>query len=103
MRTTGVRELKNSLSEYLRMVLDGETVLVTDHGTVVAQLTAPPQHVGRIGESEEEAIARLGRTGKLRMAKGEPRSATADPLPKPHGKIDLAAALRATRADRNLP
>jgi len=44
MKTVGVRELKNSLSEYLRRVRSGESVLVTDRGEVVAEL-APPGDV----------------------------------------------------------
>ncbi len=41
MRTVGIRELKNSLSEYLRRVRSGESVLVTDRGEIVAQLSPP--------------------------------------------------------------
>jgi antitoxin (DNA-binding transcriptional repressor) of toxin-antitoxin stability system len=41
MRTAGVRELKAKLSEYLREVARGETILVTDRGRVVAELRAP--------------------------------------------------------------
>jgi prevent-host-death family protein len=41
MRTVGIRELKNSLSEYLRRVRSGESVLVTDRGEIVAELTPP--------------------------------------------------------------
>jgi prevent-host-death family protein len=41
MKTVGIRELKNRLSEYLRSVRAGEGVLVTDRGEVVAEL-APP-------------------------------------------------------------
>ncbi|MBI2829260.1 MAG: type II toxin-antitoxin system prevent-host-death family antitoxin [Acidobacteria bacterium] len=41
MKTVGVRELKNRLSEYLRHVRSGEGVLVTDRGEVVAELTPP--------------------------------------------------------------
>jgi antitoxin (DNA-binding transcriptional repressor) of toxin-antitoxin stability system len=37
----GVRELKNRLSEYIRQVRRGESVLVTDRGEVVAELTPP--------------------------------------------------------------
>jgi prevent-host-death family protein len=36
MKTVGVRELKNRLSEYLREVRAGETVLVSDRGEVIA-------------------------------------------------------------------
>jgi antitoxin (DNA-binding transcriptional repressor) of toxin-antitoxin stability system len=43
MKTVGVRELKNRLSEYLRHVRSGEGVLVTDRGEVVAELTLPGQ------------------------------------------------------------
>jgi prevent-host-death family protein len=43
MKTVGVRELKNRLSEYIRQVRSGESVLVTDRGEVVAELT-PPGH-----------------------------------------------------------
>jgi len=41
MRTVGIRELKNSLSEYIRRIRAGETVLVTDRGEIVAELSAP--------------------------------------------------------------
>jgi prevent-host-death family protein len=41
MKTVGVRELKNRLSEYIRQVRSGEGVLVTDRGEVVAELTSP--------------------------------------------------------------
>lgn len=43
MKTVGVRELKNRLSEYIRQVRAGEAVLVTDRGHVVAELAAPGQ------------------------------------------------------------
>ena len=39
MKTVGIRELKNRLSEYIRQVRSGDTVLVTDRGEVVAELT----------------------------------------------------------------
>ena len=39
----GIRELKNRLSEYLRLVRAGELVQVTDRGTVVAEIRAPGQ------------------------------------------------------------
>lgn len=43
MKTVGVRELKNRLSEYIRQVRAGEAVLVTDRGQVVAELAPPGQ------------------------------------------------------------
>ena len=41
MKTVGIRELKDRLSEYLRHVRGGESVLVTDRGEVVAEITSP--------------------------------------------------------------
>lgn len=41
MREVGIRELKNRLSEYIRLVREGEVVMVTDRGEVVAELRAP--------------------------------------------------------------
>jgi len=41
MRSVGLKVLKNKLSEYIRLAAAGETVLVTDHDRVVAQITAP--------------------------------------------------------------
>jgi antitoxin (DNA-binding transcriptional repressor) of toxin-antitoxin stability system len=41
MRAVSVRQLKNRLSEYLRLVRNGEEILVTDHGEVVAELRRP--------------------------------------------------------------
>ena len=38
---TGVRELKDNLSRYIRRVEAGERVLVTAHGRVVAELVPP--------------------------------------------------------------
>jgi prevent-host-death family protein len=43
MKTVGVRDLKNRLSEYLRRVRSGENLLVTDRGEVVAELLPPGQ------------------------------------------------------------
>jgi antitoxin (DNA-binding transcriptional repressor) of toxin-antitoxin stability system len=41
MKTVGVRELKNRLSEYLRQVRSGQSVLVTDRGEVIAEFSPP--------------------------------------------------------------
>ena len=45
MKAVGVRELKKHLSEYLRLVRNGEEILVTDRGEVVAQLRPPSPRV----------------------------------------------------------
>ncbi len=41
MQRVGIRELKNHLSEYLRLVAGGESIVVTDHGRPVAEIRRP--------------------------------------------------------------
>ena len=61
VKAVGIRELKNRLSEYVRMVRAGDTVLVTDRGEVVAELR-PPGEISREDPSDKilEALARRG-------------------------------------------
>jgi len=47
MRSTGIRELKNNLSQYVRQVEAGERIAVTAHGRVVAELAPPAVAKGR--------------------------------------------------------
>ena len=65
MRTIGIRELKNRLSEVVRTVKGGEHVLVTDRGTVVAELVPP----GRAGADPTipAGLARLAERGVARV------------------------------------
>jgi prevent-host-death family protein len=50
----GLRELKNKLSQYVQRARSGETVLITDRGEVVAELSAP-----RKGSDAGEATTTL--------------------------------------------
>ena len=63
----GIRELKNRLSEYLRLVRAGEVVMVTDRGEVVAELR-PPGVGGEV--SRYPGLEELARRGQVRL--GEP-------------------------------
>ncbi len=38
MLTTGVKDLKNRLSQYLSSVKGGEEVIITEHGKVIARI-----------------------------------------------------------------
>ncbi len=50
MTSTGIRNLKNNLSRYVRRVTAGERIAVTDHGRIVAELVPPATAVtGRRG------------------------------------------------------
>ena len=63
MKTVGVRELKDRLSEYLRLVREGEEVLVTDRGRVVAELRQP----GTRGDMAYPALLEAVRAGRVRL------------------------------------
>ena len=71
MRAVGVRDLKNRLSEYLRMVRNGEEILVTDRGEVVAELRQPsPRSTVAYPEllkAVHEGRARLGTGNRLEL------------------------------------
>jgi antitoxin (DNA-binding transcriptional repressor) of toxin-antitoxin stability system len=72
MQTVGVRDLKNRLSEYLRRVRQGERVLVTDRGEVVAEFSPPWQ--GQVDSSVPVALQALHKRGLLTLgaqAEGE--------------------------------
>ncbi len=79
MRTIGVRELKARLSQVLREVQQGESVLVTDRGRVVAELRVPDASP-RAGNVPPPAIARLAATGHLRLAEPTPDPYPASPI-----------------------
>jgi antitoxin (DNA-binding transcriptional repressor) of toxin-antitoxin stability system len=77
MRTAGVRELKAKLSEYLRDVARGETILVTDRGRVVAELRAPGAPAGDLDARARRARELMARGLLLRPAISTDRGALA--------------------------
>lgn len=94
MTVTGIRELKNKLSEYLRLVRDGEAVLITDRGRVIAQITPPPAYLDGAGDSEQAALARLARAARVRLGVGEFAS-----LNEPELDVDIPAGEAADALD----
>jgi prevent-host-death family protein len=70
MKAVGVKELKARLSEYLRLVRTGETVLVTDRNEVVAELR--PAHRQSLGPpSIEQALERMADEGRVVLRASE--------------------------------
>ena len=95
MRTVGLKVLKNRLSEYIRIVTGGETVLVTDRDRVVAELR-PPQ--GRGPLTSDALLAEAMRQGWLSaplvVREGPPPRAPVAPL------AQLLQELESDREDR---
>jgi prevent-host-death family protein len=65
MKSVGLRELKNRLSEYVRKVRSGEGVLVTDRGEIVAELIPPGQ--GSDERGVPSGLVALARRGQLTL------------------------------------
>lgn len=86
MKTVGIRELKNRLSEYVREVRLGERVLVSDRGLIVAEL----REAGADGtEGVPSGLAALAKDGQVTLASLEG--------PPAYPKLRRAAAAIATR------
>ena len=86
--TVGIRDLKAQLSEYLRQVKAGETVIITEHGRPIGRIVPEP-------ESLEEHIQRLMDSGEL-LWSGE-HLPPFEPVGKNTGDIlisDIVADLR---------
>jgi prevent-host-death family protein len=79
--------MKNHLSALLEQVREGETVIITDHGRPVAQLTA----VAPGGKAATQLDA-LQRKGLLRRGGGQ-RCMLGDPVVPRDGASALAALL----------
>ncbi len=71
MKSIGVKQLKARLSEYLRLVRGGETVLVTDRDEVVAELR-PTRRRPATPEPLDELLDSLAERGDLTRA-GTPK------------------------------
>ena len=66
----GTRELKNRLSHYLRRVREaGESLYVTDHGEVIAELR--PVQRDRVPKSDREVLLDLIAKGDVSSGGGQ--------------------------------
>ena len=97
MRAVGIKVLKNKLSEYVRLAASGETVLVTNHDRVVAELRPPqPGRPERLPEGKLGEAVRSGAISPRQMPPFEPL-----PPRKPVMTLEkLLVGLDEDRADR---
>ncbi|HXX56166.1 MAG TPA: type II toxin-antitoxin system prevent-host-death family antitoxin [Candidatus Nitrosotalea sp.] len=97
MKSVGLRELKNRLSEYVREVRSGEGVLVTDRGQVVAELFPPGQGVDE--RSVPSGLVTLARKGQLTLGASNDEALYPElpPLLKRHRVATLLDEERGTR------
>lgn len=67
MRSVGVKQLKSRLSEYLRLVRSGETILVTCRNEVVAEIRPTRPQPGT-ADSLDQILASLAEQGEVTRA-----------------------------------
>jgi antitoxin (DNA-binding transcriptional repressor) of toxin-antitoxin stability system len=79
--TAGLRELKNRLGHYLTLVAQGQTVLVTRHGQVVARILREPDKEPGL----RDRLKALAATGEIHLPRHRRRSGAPVPL-KSEGK-----------------
>lgn len=83
-QTVGVRELKARLSEYLRQVKQGRTLVITEHGKPVGRII--PQ-----AQSLEERLEELQKAGLVR--RGRQRLSPSKPVVRMRGKKTIAEVI----------
>ena len=73
MKAVGVEQLRARLSEYLRLVRTGESVLITDRDEVIAELRPARRQPAAAFSLEEQlqALADAGEITRPTLSKGE--------------------------------
>lgn len=69
MKSVGVKNLKDNLSSYLRLVKEGEVVLVTDHNEVIAEIKKPKADLNSEDSQFNQFLLEQASIGRLTLAK----------------------------------
>lgn len=79
-----IRDLKDRLSEYLRLVSEGEEIIITLHKRPIAKIVT----MGDMPESEADVISRLNAMPWIRVGNGKlPQGSRNIARPPRHGKL----------------
>jgi antitoxin (DNA-binding transcriptional repressor) of toxin-antitoxin stability system len=100
MKVVGIKVLKDNLSKYLRLVREGETVLVMDRDEVVAELHQPTRPVPSYVSPWEAFLNDEARRGSVRRATAREVLSldSLAALPRPQKPIDLQRLLADIKA-----
>lgn len=95
MKRVAVTDLKNRLSEYLRLVKRGETIEIMERSTPIARIEALPP----ASATGKERLAKLVREGLLQRprAKRDLRVLRRPPVPSAGGAVRALLEDRDTR------
>jgi antitoxin (DNA-binding transcriptional repressor) of toxin-antitoxin stability system len=101
MKAVGTKVLKDNLSKYLRMVREGETILVMDRDEVIAEIRRPSQPFEGKVSRWEAFLNEEARRGSVTRAKtGKPPSiATLLEIPRPTVPVEIQDLMDYIRAD----
>ncbi len=66
IKNVNIRTLKDKLDAYLRQVQQGDVVLVSDRGTVVAEIRQPSLH-SAAADATQDRLQQLADAGVLRL------------------------------------
>jgi len=99
MRAVGIKQLKAKLSEYLRLVKSGETILVTERETVIAELR-PSRRQALAAESPEAVLEALAESGEVTRASASKAGWRWQPRGLGLSSQQVQAILEDLRADR---
>ena len=102
MKSVGIKVLKDNLSKYLRMVRDGEIVLVTDRDEAIAEIQSLQRLVSASVTRWELFLRQEERRGSVRRPKAGPVPSIDElrKLPRPVERVDLQRLLDQIRSDR---
>ena len=102
MKSVGIRELKNKLSKYLRLVKDGEVIIVTDRNEIVAEIKQPIPNESDIDSDIMNYLNEQEEKGKILRAVRT--KSVIDTIIKSEGKkrvsVDWKGVYQKTREDR---
>lgn len=104
MKAVGIKVLKAKLSEYLRQVKAGETILITERDEVIAEIRPPRRQ--QIGETSfEERLSAMAQRGEVTLRSKDPRKNWSDFLKGFPGvkDVDLGRLLDDLREESGFP
>ncbi|MGA2974642.1 MAG: hypothetical protein ABSF77_04960 [Spirochaetia bacterium] len=101
MKAVGTKVLKDNLSKYLRMVREGETILVMDRDEVIAEIHRPTQPFqGKVSRWEAFLNEETRRGSVTRAKTGKPLSlAKLLEVPRPSVPVDIQELMDNIKAD----
>ncbi|WP_036097075.1 type II toxin-antitoxin system Phd/YefM family antitoxin [Leptospira weilii] len=102
MKSVGIRDLKNNLSKYLHLVKAGETIVITEHEQVIAEIKKPSEFLEDSKKRLYLYLEEQNRIGKIKLAKRN--KSQIDSIVKKHiksmSKIEWEAIHKESRSDR---